>query len=269
MPAIILHMTTKLPAYDLVNDPRKFGDTLVVVPVYNEMPHLADVIRTIRLCWDGNILAVDDNSADNSLDLLKLFDSITALHNRKNAGAGGVLLQAFRFASERGYDNVITLDADGQHSPFLIKDFFAAIQPHCKRTCRCRRKADFVWGSRYLHGHKKLAKAFRARQEVNKVITARLNEVTGYSLTDAFCGFRAYRVKALDKLTLTETGYGMFMQMTLQAAAHGVSIKELPVPLVYLDDTRDFQGEFDNTQERLAYYHCVIDDECARLGQSG
>lgn len=257
-------MPPKLPKYDTVNNPPKSGDTLVIVPVYNEMPHLANVIRTIRTCWSGDILAVDDNSSDGSLDALEMFASVGCIHNRGNAGAGGVLLQAFRVAAERGYESVITLDADGQHSPVLIKDFFAAIQPHCNRSCRCRRKSDFVWGSRYMEGHRKLAKPFRNRQEVNKIITRRLNEVTGYRLTDAFCGFRAYRLSALAKLDLTETGYGMFMQMTVQAARAGITIKELPVPLVYLDDTRNFQGEFDNTSERLAYYHSVIGEELAR-----
>lgn len=257
-------MPARLPGFDLLQAPRRTGDTLVIVPVYNEMPHLADVIRTIRLCWDGDILAVDDNSTDNSLDLLRMIDSITVIHNRRNAGAGGVLLQAFRFAAERKYRNVITLDADGQHSPFLIKDFFAAIEPHCCGKCSCRGRTDFVWGSRYLQGYRKLPAAFQARQEVNKIITNRLNEITGYSLTDAFCGFRAYRVRSLQKLDITETGYGMFMQLTLQAWRKGVSIRELPVPLVYLDDTRDFQGEFDNTRQRLTYYHKVIDRELAR-----
>ncbi len=264
-------MKPTLPEATLINDPPKHSDTLVVVPVYNEMPHLADVIRTIRLCWDGNILAVDDHSTDRSLDLLRMIDTITVLHNRRNAGAGGVLLRGFRFAEERRYKNVITLDADGQHSPFLIRDFLRAIEPHCcrGRGRRCNRQADFVWGSRYLSGYKRLARSFQPRQEVNKIITRRLNEVTGYHLTDAFCGFRAYRVDALIRLSLTETGYGMFMQMTLQASRQQLSIRELPVPLIYLDDTRNFQDQFKDTQKRLAYYHSVIDAELAHACDAG
>jgi len=252
-------MRAKLPRFDLINAPRRFGDTLVVVPVFNEMPHLADVIRTIRLCWDGDILAVDDNSQDSSLDILRMFDSIHVIHNRSNAGAGGVLLQAFGFARKHRYKNVITLDADGQHSPFLIKTFLREIEPHCCGSCRCRHKADFVWGSRYLNGYPRLARSFQARQEVNKIITRRLNEITGYNLTDAFCGFRAYRMKALNQLQLIETGYGMFMQMTVQAARKGISVREIHVPLIYLDETRNFQDQFSDTCKRLAYYHQVID----------
>jgi glycosyltransferase involved in cell wall biosynthesis len=228
-------MPAKLPPYDVVNAPKRLGEMLVVVPVYNEMPHLADVLRTIRLCWDGDILAVDDHSTDNSLDLLRMMDSLQVIRNRRNAGAGGVLLRAFRFARKHRYRHVITLDADGQHSPFLIRDFVHAIEPHCCGTCRCRHKSDFVWGSRYLRGHVKLSRAFQARQEVNRIVTRRLNRLTPYKLTDAFCGFRAYRVDAVSRLDITETGYGMFLQMTLQAARAGITIREIPVPLVYLD----------------------------------
>ncbi|MBN2710865.1 MAG: glycosyltransferase family 2 protein [Planctomycetes bacterium] len=257
-------MNAKLPKYDIINECQKMGDTLVLIPVYNEMPQLADVMRTIRLCWDGDMLAVDDNSRDKSLEFLKLMDTISVIHNRSNAGAGGVLLQGFRYAYERGFKYVITLDADGQHSPFLIRDFIKAITPHCCGTCKCKKRSDFIWGSRYMNGYPKLSKSFLARQEINRFITQRLNEVTGYNLTDAFCGFRAYNLKALHQLEISETGYGMFMQMTIQAARAGISIKELPVPLIYLDDTRNFQGEFDNTRQRLDYYNSIIDGELAK-----
>ncbi len=259
-------MPARLPRARLLNDPSRRSDTLVVVPVYNEMPHLGDVMLTIRLCWDGDVLAVDDHSTDGSTDLLRMIGTIHLLRHERNAGAGGVLLSAFRFAARRGYRSVITLDADGQHSPFLLKTFFRAIEPHCTGRCGCRTKADFVWGSRYLTGYRTLAPTFQARQEVNKTITRRLNALTGYALTDAFCGFRAYRTEALAKLCLTETGYGMFMQMTLQAARAGLSIREISVPLIYLDETRNFQDVFRDTRARLAYYHRVIDTELARLG---
>jgi dolichol-phosphate mannosyltransferase len=259
-------MPARLPRARLLNDPPRRSDTLVVVPVYNEMPHLGDVMLTIRLSWDGDVLAVDDHSTDGSADLLRMIETIHLLRHERNAGAGGVLLRGFRFAIERGYRSVITLDADGQHSPFLLKTFFRAIEPHCGDRCDCRPKADFVWGSRYLQGYRRLAPAFQARQEVNKTVTRRLNALTGYALTDAFCGFRAYRTEAIEALDLTETGYGMFMQMTLQAAHADLSIREIPVPLIYLDETRNFQDVFRDTRARLTYYHRVIDAELARLG---
>ena len=54
--------------------------------------------------------------------------------------------------------------------------------------------------------------------EVNQQITQLLNERLGLRLTDAFCGFKAYRVAALKDLRLTETGYAMPLELWVQAA---------------------------------------------------
>jgi hypothetical protein len=57
----------------------------------------------------------------------------------------------------------------------------------------------------------------------------------------------------------TETGYAMPLEVWVQAAAAGLSIVELPVPLVYLDLARSFGGALDDAATRLAYYRRVLD----------
>lgn len=252
-------MNVELPDFSVIQQPPIKGDTIVIVPVYNEMPHLSEVIETILLHWDGDILAVDDNSSDGSLEALKQFPQLTIIHNHQNCGAGGVLLRAFDFCTRSGYANVITMDADGQHQPESITRFLLELEK-CHCCCNC----DFVWGSRYLDGYTPLSESFQPRQQINKEITSRVNELTGYDLTDVFCGFRAYRLQSLNKLEITETGYGMFLQMTIQASRKGIEIKQIPVPLIYLDDTRDFNENFRDIQHRLEYYHQVINDELSR-----
>ena len=79
------------------------------------------------------------------------------------------------------------------------------------------------------------------------------------ALTDAFCGFKAYRVEALAKLNLTEPGYAMPIELWVQAAHNGLRVVELPVPLIYLDERRSFGGALDDADTRLEYYHCVLD----------
>ncbi len=251
-------MRVPLPDYTIEQEPEKIGDTIVIVPVYNEMPHLPEVIGTILEHWEGGILAVDDNSSDESLKALKEFPRLTIIHNIENCGAGGVLLQAFKFAMERGYVNAITMDADGQHQPESITRFL-----HELEKCHCCCDCDFVWGSRYIDGYKPLKEGFQPRQDINREITNRINEVTGYRLTDVFCGFRAYRLESLSKLDITETGYGMFLQMTIQAAKKGIEIRQIPIPLIYLDDTRDFNENFKDVSHRLKYYHRIIETELA------
>ena len=67
-------------------------------------------------------------------------------------------------------------------------------------------------------------------------ITADINCRLGLNLTDAFCGFKAYRAGALAKLKITEPGYAMPLELWVQAAQQNLKIIELPVPLIYLEE---------------------------------
>src|SRR5205807_2413604 len=118
--------------------------------------------------------------------------------------------------------------------------------------------ADIVSGSRYLRRFRQNTAAPRERQQINQIITDELNQRLGLHLTDAFCGFKAYRVQALQRLRITETSWGMPLQLWVQAARLGLRIKEVAVPRVYLDPKRAFGGVLNGAEERLSYYRRVI-----------
>ena len=86
-----------------------------------------------------------------------------------------------------------------------------------------------------------------------------LNERLGLSITDAFCGFKAYRVCALAKLHITDPGYAMPLELWVQAAYLGLKIVEVSVPLIYLEEKRSFGGSLDDGAKRMEYYHQVLD----------
>lgn len=87
----------------------------------------------------------------------------------------------------------------------------------------------------------------------------------GIELTDAFCGFKAYRVESLKKLELTETGYAMPLELWVQAACQKLKVVEVAVPRIYLDENRSFGEVLDNADTRLKYYHDVINAALKRL----
>jgi dolichol-phosphate mannosyltransferase len=66
-------------------------------------------------------------------------------------------------------------------------------------------------------------------------------------------------VSALAELSITEPGYGMPLEVWVQAAHRGLRIVEVPVPLIYLEEERSFGGSLDDGQKRLNYYRCVLD----------
>ena len=121
----------------------------------------------------------------------------------------------------------------------------------------------------YLKAHPGDTVPPQERRQVNQIITAHLNEHLGLELTDAFCGFKAYRTMALSHLQLTIDGYAMPLELWVQAAYLGLTIEEVPVPLIYLDKNRSFGEVLDNAATRLAYYRDVIDRSVAACDQNG
>ena len=107
------------------------------------------------------------------------------------------------------------------------------------------------------------------RMFINKTITAEINHRLGLSLTDAFCGFKAYRVASLKQLDIQDTGYAMPLELWAQAAMLGMRILEIPVPRLYLDLKRSFGGALDHAETRLNHYRAVLDRSIQQMEQRG
>src|SRR5262249_1565648 len=119
-------------------------------------------------------------------------------------------------------------------------------------------------GSRYLKQHAGDSLPPAERRRINVLMTEVLNDRLGLALTDAFCGFKAYRASILDKFDITDPGYAMPLQVWVQAGALGLWIVEFPVPVIYLEEERSFGGALDNAEFRLAHYRTVLERELAR-----
>lgn len=232
---------------------------LIVVPVYNEAPSIEKVLtRVFEVAAGADVLVVDDGSTDESPAILARLSENHRLHVLRhpvNMGYGAALMDGFSYALRHGYQRLVTIDCDEQHEPALIPDFLALASDW-----------DVVSGSRYLREDVlKLGEAPADRRRINRIITERINELTGYRLTDAFCGFKAYRVPALAKVALDEPGYAFPLQFWIQAARAGLSVIEQPVPLIYVPNfERRFGGDLDDAERRLAYYMEVIQREVAK-----
>jgi len=219
---------------------------LTAVPVYNEARYVESVLREVRR-HSPRILVVNDGSSDGTADILARQAELEVITHPVNRGYGAALISAFAYARRQAIDVLITMDCDGQHEPSRIPVLLEAIHD-----------ADLVSGSRYLRDFHQDTLAPQDRRRINAEITGELNRRYGLNLTDAFCGFKAYRRDALERLHITETGWGMPLQLWVQAARLGLRIKEVGVPRLYLDPKRAFGGVLDDEEKRLAYYRQVI-----------
>lgn len=235
---------------------------LTALPVFNEVNYVDDVLDQV-LRYSDRILVVDDGSTDGTSEKLDARraaqpEQIEVIRHPKNRGYGAGLQSAFQYTLENDYEGVVTLDCDGQHQPHRIPRFIEAA-----------RSADIVSGSRYLKKYKGDDEPPAERMFINRRITADLNERLAFALTDAFCGFKAYRADALRVMRITNDGYAMPLQLWVEAAAAGLSVVEIPVPLIYLDLDRSFGGSLDHSETRLNYYNEVIDDAIAKVRGEG
>ncbi len=220
--------------------------TLTAIPVYNEAKHVRDVLAATRR-YSPEILVIDDGSTDGTADLLATEPDILRVDHPTNRGYGAALISAFAFALDHDYDVLVTMDCDGQHEPSRIPVLLEAIHD-----------ADIVSGSRYLRDFRQDTPAPTDRRFINAAITREINARYGFDLTDTFCGFKAYRREALAKLRITERGWGMPLQLWVQAARQGLRVKEIGVPRLYLDPNRAFGGVMNDPEQRLAYYRGVL-----------
>ncbi len=185
-----------------------------VIPVYNEAESLrllTEGIVTHTRPHDLEIVFVDDGSTDDSLAVIKALaaelPAVRYLAFRRNFGKSAALDAGFRAAQG---DVVITMDADLQDDPEEIPQFLARLDEGLDLVSGWKRKR-----------HDPASKTVPSR--VFNWLTRR---ISGVSLHDFNCGFKAYRREVVDELDV----YGeMHRFMPVLAAWRGFRVGELPV----------------------------------------
>jgi len=192
--------------------------TLIVIPAYNEELTIGSVVALAKKY--GDVLVVDDGSVDRTSEIAKEAGAVVIRHER-NMGKGYALRTGFEYALSRGYDVIVTLDADGQHNPDEIS---LLMEPIIKG------KVDLVIGSRYLNGSKKEIPIYR---RFGLWVLNKSTKVAAGVNVDSQSGFRAMSRKALEKLDLNSTDYSVETDMIVKAKEEGIRIMEIPISVRY------------------------------------
>jgi glycosyltransferase involved in cell wall biosynthesis len=208
--------------------PNEPSRVLVVIPTYNEADNIQLIVDRLRAAVPGaDVLIVDDGSPDGTgsiADGLSAADAaVHVLHRTAKAGLGAAYVAGFGWASTRGYDVVVEMDADGSHQPEELPKLLAALAD-----------ADVVLGSRWVSGG-----AVRNWPLSRKILSKGGNAYTrlalGLPLQDATGGYRAYRRVVLDELSLdgvSSQGYCFQVDLVWQAWRRGFRIVEVPITFV-------------------------------------
>lgn len=212
--------------------------TLVVVPTYNEADNIANFSAALLALNlpELEILIVDDASPDGTGQiadrLVAEHDRLHGLHRSGLRGLGRAYVDGFRWAIERGFDQIIQMDADFSHSPDYIPTMLAKANEY-----------DVIIGSRYVPGggHDKAWEAGRVLLSAWANVYAR--SILGLKVHDATAGYKCWTRAALERIQLDRVrsnGYVFQVEMSYLSQRLGLRALEIPI---YFEDRRIGQSK--------------------------
>lgn len=175
----------------------------IVIPALNES---ASIGRVVAGCVDAGVpIVVDDESTDDTESVARAAGAVVVRHDVRR-GYDGALASGFQRAAELGCDAVVTIDADGQHDPKLVRAFVDAVAAG----------NDLVVGVR------------DRRQRFAEHVFSLVGRVR-WGLTDPLCGIKAYRMTLYHELGHFDSYHSIGTELAVFAARRRKRISQLPV----------------------------------------
>jgi glycosyltransferase involved in cell wall biosynthesis len=207
---------------------------LILVPVYNEWPHLLPVLRGLRQQF-SNILVIDDGSEDKSFLLHLKHEGFEYLSFPFNLGHWSAIQAGFRYALKEGYDGVITFDGDGQHLP----------EGALKITPYLEKGYDVVVGNDNDRGT--LPK---------KLCWKVLNRLSGLQIRDFTSGLRGYSRSAMKELICGPFLSLHYQDLGVLFMGQKIGLKMIEVPTRMMDRVCERSKVFP-TITSVVSYMCI------------
>lgn len=193
---------------------------LVVIPALDAERSIGNVVRGCRELV-SDVVVIDDGSTDRTADAAREAGAVVISHP-SNRGKGAALKSGFAYAICRGYDAVITLDADGQHLPREIPKFLAA---------RAETNADLIIGGR-AHLFDEMIPRRRLANRFSAWSIARASKT---NVSDSQSGFRLYSKNLLLTARLRSDGFDLESEVIVRAGCAGFRVITIPIDLGFVD----------------------------------
>lgn len=200
--------------------------TLVVIPTYDEREALPGTLARLRAAVpEAHVLVVDDSSPDGTGEwadeVAARDEAVHVLHRAGKEGLGPAYLAGFAWGLERGYAQLVEMDADASHRPEQLPGLLEAV----------RRGADLAIGSRWIPGGAVHDWPLR-RRVLSRGANVYVQALMGLGVADATAGFRVFRAELLQRLVdgdIASHGYCFQVDMTRRARDLGAVIVEVPI----------------------------------------
>ena len=217
-----------------------------LIPAYKPNENLISFIQSLET-RGFEVVVVNDGSGE---DYLPLFHKIqeqslaTVIHLEKNQGKGAALKAGLSYLNTINDDfQVITLDADGQHS---LQDALFLLQKSLEN------EGSLLLGSRAQSKNSPL------RSRIGNYITKKVFSLTtGVRVEDTQTGMRAFSKQLIPKLLKIQGNrYEYEMNMLLDFAKEGIPIREYPIETIYINDNEE--SHFDTVKDSIRIYSQIL-----------
>ena len=197
---------------------------LVFTATYNEKENIKKLITLIfKHCSNVNVLIVDDNSPDKTAEEIELlkneFKNISLIKRDSKLGLDTAHKFAYKYALDKGYDYLITMDADLSHDPAELTNFISSLETY-----------PFVIGSRYAPGGKCLMKGRRLlMSKYGNIFIKLVLRINCNEFTTSYRGFNLKKLGSFNLDTVKASGYSFFMKTIFEISKRKIEIKEIPI----------------------------------------
>ena len=195
--------------------------SLVVIPTYNEVESIGALLDELKkLAVD--VLVIDDGSPDGTAQVCKAH-GVEVIERGGKTGLGSAYRAGFKIGIDRGYTNIIQMDADGSHRVSDLVKMMEWIG-----------SSELLIGSRWI-ADGKIQNWSKFRQYLSRGANAYANALLSLGVKDNTSGFRIYStelLKKMDILTIKSEGYCFQIEMTRRAISRGGLVGEIPITFV-------------------------------------
>jgi dolichol-phosphate mannosyltransferase len=212
LPASPRNSTVALPA-----NARWAGCVSVIVPVYNELAHVDEILEAIHASpVNKEIIIVDDGSSDGTREKLQTLvadnNDVTVVFHEKNCGKGAAIRTALEYA--RG-EYVLIQDSDLEYDP---QDYTALLRPLEQH------QANVVYGVR----PDRPERGFRFFLGA-KLLTHLTNLLYGAGIHDEATCYKVFRRSLISQIDLQCRRFEFCPEVTAKFCRMGEKIAEVPI----------------------------------------
>jgi glycosyltransferase involved in cell wall biosynthesis len=190
----------------------------VIIPSYNVADTIGKLTKAL-LKKNIFVLVVNDGSIDSTETKAKQAGAFV-LTNTKNLGKGQSLRRGFKYALEKDYQIIITMDGDGQHAVEDIDKFI---------ECAKDPEKKLIIGNRMLNPKNMPF----VRRLTNIFMSWLLSKICHQYIPDSQCGYRLLKREVLENIELSVSKFEIESEILVSASRKGFKIYSVPIQTIY------------------------------------